>query len=901
MLRARLDMRRTLVVAAALVALVALYAALGYWVAPGYVRQALADLAADRGLVLDLAVVRTDPFALRVELEQVGLRGPKGAVFARAERATADLAWASLWRRGWIVQHVHLASPQIEIGELPPLDSAAGEPPGEGAAPAAVTVQELTLEDGRLRHAAADVALEALKVTARDLSTLVAAAGTYEAAARFAGGAGQVASRGTLALAPLAAEGSLSVAALRASRLLPEAKGQLQGEARYAYADGELVLREVALSGSELAYAGVEFPQAMLRAKEVPIPPRAPVEVAAQASVAPHGKLAAQGRVRLAPLELHLNLNAESLPLVVAERWLPPHVALRIVSGTLSGTGLLDLAGGAAAYQGSAAIGELRLEERESGALLLAWDKAATESLSLDTQPFSLRAGEIALRAPEGRLQIEQDGRVNFARVLAGGEDDGGGALQVTVERLRIEQGTLHFADRSLSNPFEVTIRELAGGVTGFSTVAGEPARVRLNGRVQPYGVARIRGTIDLNAPTNLADITATLRNLRLEAFNPYIAKFAGYRIASGRLSATLRYEVRDGRLVGTNQLAFENMQLGEKLEQKGLVDLPLELAVALLADSQGRINLDIPVRGSLSDPQFDFGAIVAEALGNVVRKIVSAPFRALARLFGGGAEAGDPGQVAFTPGSARLSPPAEESVARLAEGLGERPQLAVEVHGGLDPVRDVEALRLRAARRDVARAAGVDAAPEMSNPKVVAAAERLYLQRGGERAVLQRLRESKEPYGRALLAHLAAGTSIDPVETQALARERAEAVRLALIDHGVDPARISVGETRESPAAEQGVPTALALRAAEFAAAGRTAPAPAADPRAPAADPVREAQRRLNAGGFDAGPVDGIFGPKTKRAVIIYQAVNGLPLTGELDAATRARLLPAPSGSASS
>jgi outer membrane protein OmpA-like peptidoglycan-associated protein len=512
------------------------------------------------------------------------------------------------------------------------------------------------------------------------------------------------------------------------------------------------------------------------------------------------------------------------LPLAVAGRWLPPHVALRIVSGTVSGTGLLDLAGGAAAYQGSAAVGGLRLEERESGALLLAWENAATDSLTLDTQPFSLRAGEIALRAPAGRLEIDQNGTVNFARVLAGGEEDGGGTLQAMVERLRIEGGTLHFADRSLANPFQVTMRELAGALTGFNTASREPARVRLNGRVQPYGTARIRGTIDLNAPTKLADITANLRNLRLEAFNPYIAKFAGYRIASGRLSATLRYEVRDGRLVGTNQLTFENMQLGEKLEQKGLVDLPLELAVALLADPQGRINLDIPVRGSLSDPQFDFGAILAEALANVVRNIVSAPFRALARLFGGADDA-DPGQVAFAPGSARLSPPAEESVAQLAEGLGERPQLAVEVHGGFDPVRDLEALRLRAARRDVARAAGVEAAPDLSNRKVIAAAERLYLQRGGQRAALQRLRASKESYGRALLAQLAAGMSIDPAETQALARERAEAVRLALIDHGMDPARISVGEARESPAAEQGVPTKLALHAAESAAAGSTAP----------------------------------------------------------------------------
>jgi hypothetical protein len=204
-------------------------------------------------------------------------------------------------------------------------------------------------------------------------------------------------------------------------------------------------------------------------------------------------------------------------------------------------------------------------------------------------------------------------------------------------------------------------------------------------------------------------------------------------------------------------------------------------------------------------------------------------------------------------------------------------------VHGGFDPARDLEALRQRAARRDVARAAGVDAAPDLSNRKVIAAAERLYLRRGGQRTALQRLREGKEPYGRALLAQLAAATSIEPVETQALARERAEAVRLALIDHGMDPARISVGYTRESPAAEQGVPTELALHAAESAAAGSNAPAAAADP-------VREAQRRLNAAGFDAGPVDGIVGPRTERALIKYQAANGLEVTGELDAATLAR-----------
>jgi outer membrane protein OmpA-like peptidoglycan-associated protein len=388
--------------------------------------------------------------------------------------------------------------------------------------------------------------------------------------------------------------------------------------------------------------------------------------------------------------------------------------------------------------------------------------------------------------------------------------------LRASVRRLRIENGTLQFADRSLANPFEVTLRELSGSITSLGNAAGEPARIRLAGRVQPYGSARIRGSVDLDAPTKLADVTASLQNLRLEAFNPYIAKFAGYRIESGRLSANLRYQLREGRLVGTNRLAFEQMRLGEKLEARGLLDVPLELVVALLADSQGRIDLEIPVRGNLNDPQFDLGAIVARAFGNVLHKIVSAPFRALAALFGGkDAINEETGNVAFQPGSSALSPPAEEGVARLAQALAGRPQLGVEVRGGYDPARDVEALRLRRAREELARAAGVRGPPDLADPKVVRAAEALYLKRIGDRAALKELRKSEERYGRALLQRLAAAVPADEGAAQALARERSEAVRVALIDHGVDPARVRTAEPVAGRASEQGVPAEISPVAA--------------------------------------------------------------------------------------
>jgi hypothetical protein len=875
--------RKALVALAAVAVLVALYAAAGYWLAPGYVREALTEFAASRRLTLDLAEVRTRPFELRVELEDVALRGPQGRVFVQAHSASADLAWASLWRRGWIFEQVRVIAPEVELGMFPAFGKAREE-----AGAAAVTVRELVVERGVLRYAERGLALEAVTLRASDLSTLDAAAGSYEATAGLAGGAGQFASRGTVALSPLAADGTLSVAALRVGQLLPEAQGQLKGSARYVYQSGGLELRGVSITGNRLAYAGVELPEATVTAQSFSLPVQSPAKIAAEASFAPHGMISAQGDVQLTPLEMHLNLHGEKLPVPQVQRFLPPEVALRIASGALSATGTLDVTQGNAEYRGSVALSELRLEEADSGALLLAWRSAETETLRVALAPLQIEAGEIVARAPEGRLVIEQDGSVNFAAVFAG-QGENGEPLRASVERLSIEEGTLHFADRSLANAFEVTIRELAGSVTGFTTAAGEPARVRLDGRVQPYGTTRIRGTINLDSPAQLADIRANFRNLRLQTFNPYIAKFAGYRIESGRLSAELRYVVRDGELRGSNQLVFEQMQLGEKLEHRGLVDVPLDLLVALLADPSGRIDLAIPVSGNLKNPKFDFGAIIAEALGNAVRKIVSAPFRALAAVFGG-KEAGDPGNVAFAPGSAELSPPAEEHVARVAQGLEQRPRLGVEVHGAYDPARDLQALRMRTARADIARAAGVEGALELSDPRALRAAERLYLERGGDEATLEALRQSEARYGRVLLEQLVGSVNIDQAAAQALARERAEAVRAALLEHGVDPARVRIGEAVEKQAAKEGIKTELVLAAGFSADAAAGASQPAPPPQA-ADHPVREAQRRLNAAGYDAGPVDGILGPRTKRALIHYQAVQGLELTGELDAATLERL----------
>jgi hypothetical protein len=187
--------------------------------------------------------------------------------------------------------------------------------------------------------------------------------------------------------------------------------------------------------------------------------------------------------------------------------------------------------------------------------------------------------------------------------------------------------------------------------------------------------------------------------------FSPYSVTFAGRRIAAGRLDVDLRYKIENGKLAGDNRVVLDKFTLGERVAAPGALDLPLDLAVALLSDSNGRIDLAVPVSGDVNDPQFSYGQVIWQAIANLITRIVTAPFRALASLFGGSA-AETLESIEFDPGAATLLPPEREKLKRVAEGLAKRPQLRLVAEGQYGPA-DRAALQRRAVEREVAAKLG--------------------------------------------------------------------------------------------------------------------------------------------------------------------------------------------------
>lgn len=434
------------------------------------------------------------------------------------------------------------------------------------------------------------------------------------------------------------------------------------------------------------------------------------------------GQFTAQGRVVPASGELQADVRLKQLALAPLQPLLAQYLKLKIASGNLSAQGRLSTGAGTAKspklrYTGALNLAGLTLNEVDGG-LFAAWKNASADNFTATLGPNRLDVPELRLVEPNATLIIEDDRSFNAARLLVQATaakpkavaptttkaaDD---PFPVRIRRLRFQNGKLDFTDLSLRPQFSAKIYELNGLVNGLSSNRGARSQIELDGRVDEFGLARIRGELNPFAPRNNTDINVVFKNVDMVATSPYSMKFAGYKVAEGKISLDLQYKVRDSQLEGSNQIIIDKLTLGERVDSPDALKLPLQLAIAILKDSEGRIELGLPISGNLSDPKFSYGAVIWKALGNLLSRIVTAPFRALGKLLGVQGEKLE--SIDFDAGSAKLLPPEREKLNQVAQILAKRVQLKLSVPGQYSEAADGAALRARAVRLEIARRAGI-------------------------------------------------------------------------------------------------------------------------------------------------------------------------------------------------
>jgi len=516
--------------------------------------------------------------------------------------------------------------------------------------------------------------------------------------------------------------------------------------------------------------------------------------------------------------------------------------ALSIESGSVSGDLDVDFRRAEpqplVRVEGAAALEGLSLLDRRDGKPLAGCKRLAGSGIRFGPGPdHGLSVREVRIVEPYAALAVLPDRGTNLGAILkrrdaaapgpgmsgpAGGTGKGP-PFPLTVGRVRVRGGLIDFSDASLILPFAVRIRDFGGTVTGISSAPASRASLRFQGQVEPFGQASVTGSVRPGQPKGHSEIRAAFRNIAMASLSPYCATFAGRKIESGKLDLDLDYRIEESRLTSRNDIVLEQFALGERVRSPSAVDMPLDLAVALLTDGQGRIRASVPIEGDVDSPTFDHRKLVKNALRTLVKRTATAPFRALASAVGTSKKGLN--VVRFEPGGDSVPPPEREKLKTLAEALTGRPGVRLIVHGRFHPALDGEALRSLRVRCELAQEMGEvpepgeepdplhvdDAEAQRALEKAAArqagpadAAEREYLQETGKKpqrvgalaGLVGRASETPEFY-KILFRKLVEAAPLPPAELDALAAWRAIAVKTELVDRlGFDPDRLEVGET---------------------------------------------------------------------------------------------------------
>jgi hypothetical protein len=319
---------------------------------------------------------------------------------------------------------------------------------------------------------------------------------------------------------------------------------------------------------------------------------------------------------------------------------------------------------------------------------------AGAPGAASEARPLEERRADDARPA---RQSVDAPPAGGGASIAIAGERPTGRPPEVRIGRITLARGNVNFSDFFVRPNYSANLTGIAGSIGSLTAqTAGE---VELRGRIDNTAPIEIRGRINPLAADLFADIEASARDIELPPLSPYSAKYAGYGIDKGKLSMEVRYRIEDRRLNAENRVLLDQLTFGDKVDSPTATRLPVLLAVALLKDRNGVIDINLPVAGSIDDPQFSVGALVLRVIVNLITRAVTAPFALIGALAGGGEELA---YVEFGPGSATIDAAAQTKLASLAKALNDRPALKLEIAGRVDPERDREGLRRSAVDRQV-------------------------------------------------------------------------------------------------------------------------------------------------------------------------------------------------------
>lgn len=441
------------------------------------------------------------------------------------------------------------------------------------------------------------------------------------------------------------------------------------------------------------------------------------------------GSLNVGGSVQIMPLDLALKIETQAIPLSPLQPYFNEHLNIEVTRGQVSNKGeviaRIENDGLKASYKGSTTLGDFLAVDKANSADFLKWKSLYLGGIDFKLEPLTINVGEIALADYYSKLILNQAGRLNVQDIVKKPEGEAAAAapasltsapeakavapataptpsparevLPIRIAKITLQNGTLNFSDFFVKPNYTVNVTKLGGRITGLSSAADTVADVDLRGSYAKTAPVQIQGKLNPLAAKPYLDIKVDVTGVDLTGFSPYSGKYAGYNIEKGKLSLNLAYKLENNQLTADNKVFIDQFTFGDAVESPDATKLPVNLAISLLKNNRGEIDINLPIAGSLDDPQFSVGGLIVKVIVNLFVKAVTSPFALLGSMFGSGEELSN---VEFAAGRARVNETAAKKLESMAKALTERSALKLEMTGRTDPEADREGIKRVAMER---------------------------------------------------------------------------------------------------------------------------------------------------------------------------------------------------------
>ena len=442
-----------------------------------------------------------------------------------------------------------------------------------------------------------------------------------------------------------------------------------------------------------------------------------PVNLVLQATVNEHGSINTEGSLAWAPLATNLNIDLKAVDLVSLQGWAGNQLNVLLTKGDISFKGNVEADGEPlkVAVNGQGKLANFNIFDETSGIDLLHWKHLDINGIDVVSEPLRVEIDSVELGNFFAHVMLSSEGDLNLSKIVRQDDDQDTTAPEATettpstpsttdevmpihIGKIILNQGRVNFNDQFIKPNYHANLTNLSGQIGPLNP--NKSGKIDIRGAVDKTAPLEIKGSIAPFSTELLLDLAASVEDIDLPSFSPYSGKYFGRAIEKGKLSVNISYHIENGALSAENNIFLDQLTLGEDIDSPDAVSAPLGLAIALLKNRRGEIDIHLPIQGSLNDPQFSMSGIIFDAFINLITRAVTAPFSLLGSALGGDGE--ELSAINFEPGFSRIDTTAEKSLQTLSEVLIDRPSLKLEISGYTNPANDYEGLKLAILERKV-------------------------------------------------------------------------------------------------------------------------------------------------------------------------------------------------------